>query len=273
MLVNLTPLESAAEDSVSCRYTHRDALLYALSLGFGETGAANEEPYLERGPGQHTIPTLASALLDHALICRIEALATLHVTERMTLYRPLPPATELLANRRVTTQEPIDGDSSYVEIETELRLARNDTVIATCWRGYTVGDPAGQAAMPAPFKHSPPARDPDLSATTKLRYNQALLFGLLDPMVAAPAPDVGAPATEALPPLLVQGMACRAILETICDYDFTLIETMELRFAGKLLPNATLTTNMWQEGNVVSFGCLDGDGEVIVDNGRCTLRG
>jgi hypothetical protein len=39
------------------------------------------------------------------------------------------------------------------------------------------------------------------------------------------------------------------------------------------MPGDTITTDMWQEGNVVSFSCYvkDRDAEVL-RNGRCVLR-
>lgn len=68
------------------------------------------------------------------------------------------------------------------------------------------------------------------------------------------------------------GIACRAILKTICDYDYTLIRSFDVRFAGTAYPGETLVTDMWQDRNVVSFRCSVRErGVVVLDNGRCTL--
>ena len=68
------------------------------------------------------------------------------------------------------------------------------------------------------------------------------------------------------------GVACHAILKTICDYDFTLIRGMDARFSSPVLPGDTITTDMWQEGNVVSFQCSVKERDVVViRNGKCTL--
>ena len=69
------------------------------------------------------------------------------------------------------------------------------------------------------------------------------------------------------------GIACRAVLKTICDYDFALIEQFDARFSSPVLPGDTITTDMWQEGNVVSFTCSVRDRDVeVLRNGKCVLR-
>ena len=67
-------------------------------------------------------------------------------------------------------------------------------------------------------------------------------------------------------------MACRSILSTICDYDFTLVSGFDLRFTGTLYPGEELQTEMWQERNIVSFRSVaTARNEVVIDNGKCTL--
>ena len=69
------------------------------------------------------------------------------------------------------------------------------------------------------------------------------------------------------------GIACRAILRTICDYDYTLIEEFDARFSSPVIPGETITTEMWQDGNVISFSCcVQERGEIVLRNGRCILR-
>ena len=68
------------------------------------------------------------------------------------------------------------------------------------------------------------------------------------------------------------GIACRAILKTICDYDHTLIEGFDARFSAPVIPGDTVTTDMWQDGNIVSFQCsVKERGAVVLRNGKCTL--
>jgi acyl dehydratase len=72
--------------------------------------------------------------------------------------------------------------------------------------------------------------------------------------------------------LCTYGVACHAILKTICEYDHTLITELDARFSAPVLPGDTITTEMWQDGNVVSFQCRAKERDTIVlKNGRCTL--
>ena len=69
------------------------------------------------------------------------------------------------------------------------------------------------------------------------------------------------------------GIACHAILKTICDFDFTLIAGFEARFTAPVYPGEEITTDMWQDGNEVSFRCrVASRSRVVLDNGRCRLR-
>jgi hypothetical protein len=72
--------------------------------------------------------------------------------------------------------------------------------------------------------------------------------------------------------LCTYGVACHAILKTICGYDYTLITGFDARFSAPVLPGDTITTDMWQDGNIVSFQCSVKERDIVVlKNGRCTL--
>ena len=69
------------------------------------------------------------------------------------------------------------------------------------------------------------------------------------------------------------GVACKAVLKTICDYDYTLIRQFDARFSVPVLPGDTITTDMWQDGDVVSFTCSVRERDaVVLRNGKCVLN-
>jgi acyl dehydratase len=73
--------------------------------------------------------------------------------------------------------------------------------------------------------------------------------------------------------LCTYGIACHAILKTICGYDHTLIGGLDARFSAPVLPGDTIATDMWQDGNVVSFQCRAVERDVVVvRNGKCALN-
>jgi len=283
MAIDYDALMATRVDDELCVYTEKDAMLYALGVGFGSDPLDRKElPYVFEGATLKTVPTLASMLLPSNFLdeCGWIYDQVLHTEMTLDLYRPLPPSARLLINRRVIAVHDRGAKKgAKIRMESEVRLAKNDTVLFTL--GNTLlarGDGGfGGAAGENPSPHRLPKREADLVCDLRTRPDQALLFRLsgdLNPLHADPdlAIRLGFDA-----PLLhgrsTCGVACRAILMTICDYDFTLISGFDVRFTAPVFPGDLITTEMWQEGNIVSFRCLvKARNTVVLNNGKCTLR-
>lgn len=265
-----------------CSYTDRDSILYALGVGFGADPIdRNELAYVYEQPSLKTVPTMAGMLLPSNFLddCGWDYARVLHGEQRLELYRPLPDAGDLLANRRVVAvYDKGPNRGAKIHIESEVRLARDSTVLFTL--GNTLiargdggfGGPSGSGPLP----HRLPKREPDLSCDLATRADQALLFRLSgdrNPLHADPI--VARQAGFQLPLLhgrCTAGIACRAILKTICDYDFTLVSGFDLRFSAPVYPGDLVTTDMWQDRNVISFRCtVRSRKSVVINNGKCTL--
>lgn len=264
-------------------YSDTESILYALSVGLGRDPLNRKElPYVyEQDVQLRTVPSFASVLVPDMFPPDLgwDFSQVLHSEQRLQLYRPLPPAADLLINKRVSAAfdwGPRKG--AVILFEAEGRLASDDTVLFTL--GSTVmargdggfGGPPGKGPKP----HRAPRREPDLSCDFKTRDDQALLFRLTgdrNPLHVEPARAAEAGfAAPILHGMCTYGIACCAILKTICDYDYTLITGFEARFSAPVLPGDTITTDMWQDGNIVSFRCTVKDRDsVVLRNGRCTL--
>ena len=108
------------------------------------------------------------------------------------------------------------------------------------------------------------------------RPDQALLFRLSGDFNPLHADPVYARRAGFDAPILhgrcTYGIACHAILKTICDYDFTLISGLDVRFSSPAYPGDVVTTEMWQDRNIVSFRCrVESRNATVIDNGKCTL--
>lgn len=115
-----------------------------------------------------------------------------------------------------------------------------------------------------------------MSASTETHPDQSLLFRLngdRNPLHADPHTAAAAGFERPiLHGLCTYGVACHAILRTICDYDDTLIRGFDARFSAPVIPGDTIRTDMWQDGNIVSFRCTALERDVVVlRNGKCTL--
>lgn len=283
MALNYDEVMATSFAEIERSYGDTETMLYAQSVGFGRDPLDRKElayVYEQDRPTQ-TVPTMASAIVPDMFPPDFgwDYTQVLHAEQRLQLYRPLPPAADILINKRVVDvldRGPRHG--ALVLFEAEGRLAKDDTALFSL--GSTVvargdggfGGPSGSGPMP----HRVPRRDPDLSCDCATRIDQALLFRLngdRNPLHADPdrAESAGFP-VPILHGLCTYGIACRAILRTICDYDYTLIAGFDARFSAPVLPGDTITTDMWQDGNVVSFQCsVSARNCIVLRNGKCTL--
>lgn len=276
-------LMATAVDDLPLAYGDTETMLYAQSIGFGwDPLNSSDLPFVfEQGQGLRSVPTMASVLVPDMFPPDLgwDFAQVLHAEQRLQLHRALPAAAELLISKRVV--DVFDRGPKYGALllfEAEGRLAKDDTAVFSL--GMTViargdGGFGGQSGS-GPAPHRAPRRDPDMSCESPTRADQGLLFRLngdrnplhADPQVASRAGfDV-----PILHGLCTYGIACRAILRTICDYDDTLIREFDARFSSPVMPGDTIRTDMWQDGNVVAFRCTAVERDVIVlRNGKCTL--
>ncbi len=272
------------DNDLPFHYGKTDAILYALSVGMGRNALApGELRFTYEGDGWlATMPTLATVLIPDPFPPDLgwNFDRVLHCEQRLSVYRPLPPAAELKVNKRIASihdRGPKTGAMLY--FEAEGRLASDDTVLFAA--GSTVlargdgGFGGGRGDTPVP--HRVPDREPDLACTLPTDPRQALLYRLngdANPLHADP--EVAKRAGFSRPllhGLCTYGIACHAILKTVLDYDYTLIAEFDARFSSPVFPGDTIATDIWQDGNVLSFQCRVTERNVtVLKNGRCLLR-
>ena len=163
--------------------------------------------------------------------------------------------------------------------ETKVRDAADNQPLFTLTSAtFARGDGGfGGATGPSPTPHPTPSREPDATCALDTRPDQALLYRLngdRNPLHADPAlaKRVGFPA-PILHGLCTYGTACVALLKTVCDYDHRMIAGLDVRFSAPVYPGETIITEMWHDGNIVSFQCRVQQRDVLViRNGKCTLK-
>jgi len=285
MAIDFDALHAAGITDEPCRYDERDAMLYALGLGFGRgVDDPRELDFVFEGAGLRTVPTMAGMLVSHAFLADTgwapSRVST--VEQKLELFRPLPPAGDLRADSRVVAVLDHGREAGVsILVESEVRMARDGTVLFNLAKTLVVASDGGTSgpAGRGPLPHRLPAREPDLACDLSTYRSMPFLFRLSGGAERRRAG--GREATTAarrirvpLDRQCVAGLACRAILNTICEYDFTLIGGFDLRFIEPIYAGETLTTEMWQERNVVSFrAVVRKRNAVVIDNGKCTLTG
>ena len=284
MAVTYESLMALASIGDEFTYTDRETMLYALGVGMGRDPMnADELPYVYEN-GLKTIPTMASVIAwGQRTIGQagINYLMVVHGEQRLTMHKPLPSSATIISDERVTAAvDKGPGKGALIYTEKVIRLKGTNELL--CTTGGTIfarGDGGfGGPSTGGPEPHVLPERKPDAVCETDTRADQALLYRLSgdrnplhsDPNIAKMA---GFP-RPILHGLCSYGTACRAVLQTMCDYDHTLITGFDVRFSAPVFPGETIVTEMWKDGSVVSFRSKVKERDVVVlNNGKCTLSG
>jgi acyl dehydratase len=284
MAINYEKAVAAKSTGQRSAYTDNATMLYALSIGMGRDPLDELElPFVyEGGEGLRVVPTMAAVLGRNSAMGELELdmAMILHGEQRLTVHRPLPAKGSLVSDSRVV--EVLDkgaGKGALVYTETVMRLEGEDAPLVTL--GSTIfarGDGGfGGPSGPTPAVHPMPEREPDFRHVTETRPDQALIYRLngdRNPLHSDPAmaKRAGFP-VPILHGLCSYAIACRAVLASVCDYDPTRIGSFDVRFTSPVYPGETIETEIWVDGDVVSFRCrIQERGLVSINNGKCLLR-
>jgi acyl dehydratase len=264
-------------------YSDRETMLYALGIGMGRDPLNEAELRFVYENDLKTVPTLATVIAWGQRTLGqsgINYLMVVHGEQRLIVHKPLPSSATIVSDERVIgAVDKGAGKGALIFTEKVIRL--KDTNEKLCTLGGTIfargdggfGGPTTGALGPHPI----PERKADAVCETDTRPDQALLYRLSgdrnplhsDPKIATMA---GFP-RPILHGLCSYGTACRAVLQTICKYDHTMITGFDVRFSAPVFPGETIVTEMWKDGNVVSFRSKVKERDLVVlNNGKCTLR-
>ena len=283
MPINYDELMQAKSTGIASKYSDRETMLYALGIGFmRDPMNADELPFCYEN-GLKTVPTMATVIGwgQGGTMARsgINYLMVVHGEQRLTMHKPLPIAAEVVSDERVLGVFDKGKDKGAV-IVTERAMREKTSGDKLCTLVSTTfarGDGGfGGPKDGAPEPHQLPTRAPDHTHACDTRADQAFIYALSgdrnplhrDPNVAKMA---GFP-RPILQGLCTYGTACRAVISTICKYDPTKITGFDVRFSAPVFPGETIVTEMWVDGQIVSFRCkLKERDVVVINNGKCTL--
>jgi acyl dehydratase len=129
---------------------------------------------------------------------------------------------------------------------------------------------------PSGPKNAAPDRAPDHEITYQTRPDQTLTYRLSgdrNPLHSDPefAKMAGFP-KPILHGLCTYGFTGRALLHSLCGSDPARFTGMEGRFSKPVYPGDALTVKMWVDGNEAIFRTESQNGDVVIDQGRCTFK-
>jgi acyl dehydratase len=284
MALDYDKIMKLTTSSGETRYTERDTMLYALGVGFGRDPMDEAELPFVYENGLKAVPTMATVISFGSSVVGqtgINYLMVVHGEQRLTLHKPLPTSGEIVSEERVTGLFDKGKDKGAVLVsEKVIKLKSTGEKLCTLSSStFARGDGGfGGPKDGAPEPHKVPDRKPDIVHACDTREDQAFLYALSgdrnplhrDPKIAKIA---GFP-RPILHGLCTYGTACRAIISTVCKYDAAKITGFDVRFSSPVFPGETIVTEMWVDGNVVSFRSKLKERDVVVlNNGKCTLAG
>ncbi|MDP7540143.1 MAG: MaoC family dehydratase, partial [Alphaproteobacteria bacterium] len=134
----------------------------------------------------------------------------------------------------------------------------------------------GGTSGPVKPVHGLPERAPDAVCDLPTSPRAALIYRLSgDPNPLHVSPAVARSANFEKPVLhglCTLGIAGHAILRTQCDYEVRRFRSLDLRFSAPVYPGETIRTEMWRNGDVVSFRASVVERDVVVlNNGRAEV--
>lgn len=265
-------------------YGDREVMLYALGIGYGDDPLNRDElPFVFEG-ALKVMPTLATVIAwddDWAERSGLNLFKVVHGEQRIRLHRPLPPAATIVSRVRITDVFDKGADKGCVlYVETALSDKASGETLATLLSTVFARGDGGfggpQGTGPAP--HPLPERAPDLVRARKTTPNQALIYRLSgdrNPLHADPGfAAKGGFDRPILHGLCTYGHACAAVVNGLLDFDPTRVASFEARFSAPVFPGETIATEMWRDGEVISFRSKVVERDVVVlNNGKCVLRG
>lgn len=260
-------------------YSERDTMVYALGVGMGRV--PDELPFvfersLQALPTQAVVVAWDDTWQD---TIGLDVSRVVHGEQRVTLHQPLPAQGRVRARFRIQNAFDKGLDRGAVLLaRTELTNLANGLPLATLLStvfargdgGY--GGPNGRG--PAP--HGLPVRPADFTSTCSVRPEQAAIYRIsgdrnplhIDPGFARAA-GFDRPILHGL---CTWGMVGAQVLRTACALRPERLQHLEARFTAPVYAGETLRTELWIDGERVSFRTtVEERGQMVLDHGMALV--
>lgn len=284
MPLNAERILALAIPDVEQNYSARDCILYALGLGLGQDPLNAAELTFVYEKNLKALPTYALVQGYTAYWLRQPGLGVtwekvVHGEQGLVLHAPVAPQGRVIGRTRILdVVDKGDGKGALVFSERKITDKASGRLLATLTQTtFCRGDGGfGGPKRELPPPHALPERTPDLVCDLPTRPELALIYRLsgdVNPLHVDPgfAKAAGYP-RPILHGLATLGVAGHAILKTVCGYDPARLTAISGRFSAPVFPGETIRTEMWRDGNVVSFRVRVAERDVIaINNGRAEV--
>ncbi|WP_166261968.1 MaoC family dehydratase [Marinobacter salicampi] len=278
MAISYEKLLNRRFERIDHQFTEKDTILHALGVGMGIDPLDRDCLPFVYEKGLKALPSMAVVMAYPGFWTKepdtgIDWVKVLHAGQEVIMHKPLPASGHVYATTRVTDViDKGEGKGALILSERTVRDAATDEALCTLsMTTMARGDGGFGGAGTQPPKPDPlPERAPDLACELPTLPQQALIYRLsgdYNPLHADPdvAKDAGFEA-PILHGLCTFGVACHALLKTLCDYDPARFHRMRVRFSAPVYPGETIRTEIWREGDSVAFRCRSVERDLVVIN-------
>jgi len=271
-------------DPIEKSYDDKDTILYALGVGLGcEVTDESQLRYVYED-NLVALPSMATVLGYPGFWLKdpntgVDWKKVLHGEQFLQIHKPLPATGKVVGENRVSDlidKGPAKGAVMFLERKL-FDVASGDLLCTLSATTMLRGDGGfGGPARPVPRPHSVPNSAPEMTCDLPTLEQAALIYRLsgdrnplhADPEVARFA-GFDRPILHGLS---TYGVACHAVVRTVCNYQPERLRRFDVRFSAPVYPGETIRTEMWRDGNVVSFRARVVERDVIVlNNGRAEI--
>jgi acyl dehydratase len=268
-------------EPVTQTYSVNDTMLYAVGVGAGAEPADRRFVYEK---GLQALPTMAVVLgretpwlADPKYGLNLNKM--LAAEQGLEIHRPLAATATI---RGQTTVEKLhdkgEGRGAIMTIKRSLSDAETGEPIADVRIVVFLRADGGFGGRsdPASVPHILPDRAPDRIDAYHTTPDQGVLYRLSGDYNPIHIDEAYAKAAGLPGPILhglcTYGIACRSVVHGACDGDAGRIRRFDARFTSPVYPGDLIVTEMWIDGDTVSFRCrVPARNTVVLNNGIARL--
>lgn len=284
MAIQYERLRNWTFDDRTDHYVARDAMFYALTLGYGDDPTDVDDLRYVYEQDTLAVPTLLATMGAPGAWATnpetgINWLQLLHGEHRMTFHAPIQASASIVSKTRVTNVvDKGEGKGALVVTTRDISDASSGRALATVEHvSFCRADGGfGKGDEPLPALPPTPAGSPNASMLVHSLPQSAALYRLngdLNPIHILP--DMAAKAgfdRPILHGLCTYGMAARALIKHYCPVEPEKLRSFAVRFSAPIYPGETLRVEAWKQGDTVQFRALAQEREVVVlSNGLAVI--
>ena len=282
MTINYDEIMNLTSENVEISYSDKDSILYSLGIGLGNDPMnLNELKYVYEN-SQSVLPSMATNFQYHSpllLKTNINFIMVVHGEQRLSITNALPVSGDFIANAKVIgcyDKGPARG--AIIEVETTVKNKKNNEEICRLVSTTFARGDGGFGGPDSPKKEIfIPDGEPDYVSEVSTKPDQALIFRLSGDYNPLHSDPNFAKAAGFEKPILhgmcTYGIACRSLVNEICENDASKLKRFDCRFSSPVYPGETIITEMWKKDKMIYFNSkVKERDKLVLKNGVSVIK-